>query len=281
MARCPPASAMLSAMIETIRPRTAAVPRLAVLDFDGTLSLVRAGWQQVMCAVMLEALLPHARGEAPAALAALAEQAIDRLTGQATLVQMAWLADQVAARGGAPEAPELYKARFAARLGDQIGARLATLRAGDLSPGQLLVPGSRALLEALRARGLVLALASGTDRAEVQAEAQALGIAGFFGERIYGPGPHAPGFTKRAVIDRLLAELGLRGQQLLALGDGPIEIADTRAVGGLAVGVAFDEARHAGVDPLKRARLIAAGADLIVDDFQQHGELLATLLDYA
>lgn len=258
-------------------------PRPAIthvlFDFDGTLSLVRSGWQAVMRAMFLEALEPLTPDEPPLALAQQAEAAIDRLTGQATLVQMAWLAEQVAARGGQADPPAAYKARFAARLAGLVVARLEALRTGELSPDQLLVPGARALLEGLRERGVRLALASGTDRAEVLAEAQALGVAGFFGERIYGPGRHAPGFSKRAAIDMLLAEAGLPGGRLLALGDGPVEIADARAVGGVAVGVAFDEARRAGVDPLKRARLIAAGADLIVDDFQQHDDLLEIVLN--
>ena len=266
-------------MIEIIRPRPLAAPRLAVLDFDGTLSLVRSGWQAIMRAMMLEALAPLAHDESPDTLAQQVELAIDDLTGQATIVQMAWLAGQVAARGGRADPPAAYKARFAARLAGLVVARLEALRAGDLSPDQLLVPGARALLEVLRERGVRLALASGTDRAEVLAEAQALGVAGFFGERIYGPGPHAPGFSKRAAIDALLAEAGLPGERLLALGDGPVEIADARAVGGVAVGVVFDEARRAGADPLKRARLIAAGADLVVDDFQQHDDLLEIVMN--
>lgn len=264
-------------MIEIIHSRSLVAPRLAVLDFDGTLSLVRSGWQLAMRAMMLDALEPLARDLLPGALAQQVEAAIDRLTGQATIVQMAWLAAQVDARGGRADSPAAYKARFSARLAGLVAARLAELRAGELPPDQLLVPGARALLEGLRQRGLLLALASGTDRSEVLVEAQALGIAGYFGERIYGPGPHAPGFSKRAVIDQLLAEAGLRGERLLTLGDGPVEIADARAVGGIAVGVALDESRRAGCDPLKRARLIAAGADMIVDGFQQHDDLLAAV----
>ena len=43
------------------------------------------------------------------------------------------------------------------------------------------------------------------------------------------------------------------------------------------MGVASDEVRRFGLNPAKRARLIRAGADLVVPDFSQHGELLALL----
>ncbi len=42
------------------------------------------------------------------------------------------------------------------------------------------------LLDALRARGVKLYLASGTDQADVAAEAEALGYAGLFEGRIFG-----------------------------------------------------------------------------------------------
>jgi beta-phosphoglucomutase-like phosphatase (HAD superfamily) len=141
----------------------------------------------------------------------------------------------------------------------------------------LLVPGSRGLLEELRGRGVLLLLASGTDVANVLRDAAALEIAQYFGAHIYAPGPRSPDFSKRAVIARLLAEEGLSGPELVAFGDGPVEIRETRAVGGLAVGVAFDEALRVGVEPRKRAMLIRAGADLIVPDFSDSTGLLDEL----
>jgi hypothetical protein len=56
-----------------------------------------------------------------------------------------------------------------------------------------------------------------------------------------------------------------------------VEIEDTKRVGGIAVGVATDEARRTGIDEWKRNRLIEAGADLIVPDFREHERLMAFL----
>jgi hypothetical protein len=64
---------------------------------------------------------------------------------------------------------------------------------------------------------------------------------------------------------------------LVMFGDGPVEIRETRRSHGLAIGVASDEVRRFGLNPAKRARLIRAGADLIIPDFSQAPALLRTL----
>jgi len=75
------------------------------------------------------------------------------------------------------------------------------------------------------------------------------------------------------VIERILRENRLAGPELVAFGDGFVEIEDTKAVGGIAVGVASNEATRQGIDDWKRGRLIQAGADLIIPDFREHERL--------
>jgi phosphoglycolate phosphatase len=266
-------------MIEIIRPHPATHPRLAVFDFDGTLSLVRSGWQQVMSELMVEALLQAPRHEAPLKLRRATDDYIARSTGQPTIEQMAWLATAVERRGGAAEHPLEYKRRFESRLRERIDRRLDELHRDEQLPNALLVPGARVLLDALRLRGLPLALISGTDHEAVVQEAGALRIADYFDDRIYGPGPHDPEFSKPTAIARLLAEHKLPGTALVAFGDGPAETAATRAVDGLAVGIALDEAHGHTIDPQKRAALIAAGADMIIPHFEEYERLLELIFD--
>ena len=66
------------------------------------------------------------------------------------------------------------------------------------------------------------------------------------------------------------------GHELLTFGDGYVEIENTAAVGGLAVGVASNEAERQGIDAWKRQRLIEAGAAIIIPDFREY----EVLLDY-
>jgi phosphoglycolate phosphatase-like HAD superfamily hydrolase len=255
--------------------------RSVLFDFDGTLSLIREGWQQVMVPMMVEVLRGLGTGEGEDHLTAVVTEYVDRLTGKQTIYQMIELAEHVKQRGGEPRDPLEYKHEYLDRLWERIKDRVAALKSGAAAPDDLLVPGSRALLAALRARGLTLYLASGTDEKYVLDEARALQVDGFFGDHIHGALDDYKSFSKAIIIDRIIETHALSGPEFLAFGDGYVEIENTRQVGGLAVGVATDEARREGVDQWKRTRLVGAGADVIIPDFREYGRLLAYLLPEA
>jgi len=50
-------------MLETIRAASAAQTRVVLFDFDGTLSLIRSGWMDVMVPMMVEILRDLHTGE--------------------------------------------------------------------------------------------------------------------------------------------------------------------------------------------------------------------------
>ncbi|HPP54740.1 MAG TPA: hypothetical protein PK777_17430, partial [Thermoguttaceae bacterium] len=82
-------------------------------------------------------------------------------------------------------------------------------------------------------------------------------------------------FSKAQVIERILQENQVPGSRLLGFGDGYVEIANVKSVGGTAVAVASDEAGRSGKpDPWKRQRLIGAGADLVIPDYRDWRPLL-------
>jgi hypothetical protein len=56
-----------------------------------------------------------------------------------------------------------------------------------------------------------------------------------------------------------------------------VEIRETRKRGGITIGVASDEKKRFGLNPVKRTRLIKAGADIIIPDFTQTEQLLKLL----
>ena len=266
-------------MLEIITPN---IPRgrirHALFDFDGTLSLIRAGWQDVMIPQMVEWLLETPAHESEAKLYEVVTGFVTRLTGKQTIYQMIQLAEEIQKRGGRPADPLVYKRLYLDRLWEHIKDRVAGLKAGQIVPDDLLVPGSRAMLEALQARGVRCYLASGTDEPYVLDEAAALQITPYFAG-IYGAQDDYKRFSKKLLIERIIAEHNLAGPEFVAFGDGFVEIEDTRRVGGIAVGVASDEINRTGLDEWKRDRLIRAGADLIVPDFREHAALVAYLFD--
>jgi phosphoglycolate phosphatase-like HAD superfamily hydrolase len=251
--------------------------RFALFDFDGTISLIREGWQGVMIPMMVEILLdtPHHASEAE--LTQVVTEFVTRLTGKQTIYQMLQLAEEVKERGGTPLDPLDYKHEYLRRLWTRIGDRVADLKARRKSPDDFIVPGALGLLAALRDRDVTCYLASGTDHPYVLDEAGVLGLPVYFGDHIYGALDDYQSFSKRMVIERILRENRLAGPELVAFGDGFVEIEDTKAVGGIAVGVASNEATRQGIDAWKRERLIQAGADLIIPDFREH-EAMVTFL---
>src|SRR5205823_3725369 len=144
-------------MLEIIHPGASAPDaRVAIFDFDGTLSLIRTGWMNVMVPMMIEVLGELRTGETDEQLRTVIEDFVWRLTGKETLYQMIELAEQVRQRGGTPLDPLRYKRLYLDRLSVVIEHRLAELRSGACSPEKYLVPGAREFLEALKHRGLRL-----------------------------------------------------------------------------------------------------------------------------
>ena len=253
--------------------------RFVLFDFDGTLSLIREGWPQVMIPLMVEVLRATGTSEDDAALTAHVEDFVMRLNGRQTIYQMMHLAEEVKIRGGTPLEPLAYKHEYQARLMRRIQHRLDGLASGQASPDEWTVPGSHAFLARLQERGLKLYLASGTDVAFVRNEVELLGLAPFFGEHIYGALDDYQNFSKKMIIERILNENNLRGEELLGFGDGFVEIEEVKRVGGVAVAVASDEVKRQGIHAWKRDRLVRAGADIVIGDYRQVDWLMRYLFD--
>jgi phosphoglycolate phosphatase len=265
-------------MVENISPGVSARnARVVLFDFDGTLSLIRSGWMKVMVPMMVEILAGLKTGEREEELQAVVEEFVWRLTGKETIYQMIAFAEAVETRGGKPLAPLVYKKMYLDLLWEKISNRVEGLRKGDVDPEKYLVPGSRALLEQLRERGLTMYLASGTDEVYMKEEARLLGITQYFDGGVYGALDDYKSFSKAILIQRILASADYQGNQFLGFGDGYVEIEEVKNVGGVAVGVASEEPACTEVDQWKRLRLIGVGADYIVPNFLCREELVSSL----
>jgi len=251
--------------------------RSVLFDFDGTISLLRQGWQQVMIPMMVQVLAATPRAESEAELERIVTEFVARTTGKQTIYQMIHLAEEVARRGGVPEPPLAYKRLYNDLLMERIRWRIEGVEQGRIEPETMLVPGAKEILAKLRERGCTLYCASGTDETYMRREAELLGVAEYFNGGLYGAIDEYQNFSKKILIQRILRKHELAGRELLAFGDGFVEIENTKQVGGTAVGVASNEATREGIDAWKRRRLIQAGADVIIGDYREHDALLAWL----
>jgi phosphoglycolate phosphatase len=242
--------------------------RAALFDFDGTLSLLREGWPRVMTALMREAA---ERAGVHAPLDNVIESIVVGLNGKPTIVQMNRFVEEITALGGRTGAPADYAAEYQIRLLGMIRERYDAIRSGRATAADWSVPGSDGLLSSLRDRGVLLVLASGTEVTHVRREADLLGLTAYFSEHLYAPTGDDANFSKRAIVERLLRDRGLRGAELIGFGDGVVETEEVRRAGGVAVAVASAEPPDRGLNAWKRDRLVRAGADIVIPDYADHG----------
>lgn len=251
----------------------------AVFDFDGTLSWLRHGWPEMM----LETFGPHLPAGQDIHETGVRKRLLNlvlALNGKPTILQMAAFQQYALSFGTTTPEPEALRAAFQACLDAHIQARSLEIQNAAVAKDAYVVAGARRLLEFLRSRGVRLFVLSSTIEHRVREEAELLGLSAFFEGRIFGSPSNPAGFTKRAVFERILQEEGVQGGQLLALGDGPVEIADAKALGGLAIAVCTDEDVNGSAvsDPFKQEQLLAAGADVAIPDFSEAIGLISPLL---
>jgi len=249
----------------------------AVLDHDGTISTLRQGWEEIMEPVMIQAILGERYKTADETLyhrvRHRVREYIDKSTGIETVKQMQGLVEMVQEFGIIPKEQILnkwgYKKIYNDALMLMVNDRTARFEIGELNLQDFTVKGSVEFLKMLRSKGITLYLASGTDYEDVLNEARVLGYADLFNGGIYGSVKEDPKFSKKMVIEKIMRENNLSGSELLVVGDGPVEMRESRKRDGLALGVASDEVRRYGINYDKRTRLIKAGTHFLVPDFSQ------------
>jgi 3-deoxy-D-manno-octulosonate 8-phosphate phosphatase KdsC-like HAD superfamily phosphatase len=99
----------------------------------------------------------------------------------------------------------------------------------------------------------------------------------YFDGGVFGALDDYKSFSKKILIQQVIAKAECQGDQFLGFGDGYVEIENIKEVGGIAVGVATAEPECLHVDQWKRTRLAGVGADFIIPNFLCHRELLGTL----
>lgn len=264
---------------ELINPNLRRDPfRVALFDFDGTLSLIREGWPRVMVDLMMDRLREQRLIREPEAeCAAHVEAFVMALNGHPTARQMERFAEEVTARCGTPERPGEYLRQYLDRLMAVVRGRWEALEAGRATPAEWVVPNAHGILRRLHEREVPVFVASGTDLAHVAREVELLELTPFVAGRVFAPKDNDPSFRKRDVIARAVAEVGAGPGELIGFGDGVVETQEVKRAGGVAVGVASSEAGVRGVHAGKRETLIAAGADVIIPDYEHAAELVAWL----
>jgi rfaE bifunctional protein kinase chain/domain len=259
--------------------------RHAVFDHDGTISSLRQGWEEIMEPVMMKSILGDQYETIDAGtFHKIGEEVklfIHKTTGIQTIYQMEGLVNLVREFGYVPEDQILdkfqYKQLYNDGLMEMVNKRMEKLVSGELGQEDYTMKGAVAFLHQLKARGVTMYLASGTDAEDVRNEAEMLGYADLFDGGIYGALKDYTKFSKKMIIEKIIRDNNLNGNELAVFGDGPDEIREGRRAGGISIGITSNELQRFGHNPAKRPRLVKAGAQLLIPDFSQYKKLVSLL----
>lgn len=248
-----------------------------IFDFDGTLSWLRSGWPNLMVQLFAE-FLPAEMRDADGVRSQMRRDVL-ALNGKPSIHQMRRFREHALGLNVTTPAPDALLDLYLQRLDKTLQQRIDLVVRHEARREQFVIAGALPILDELRARKMKLIILSGTDEPDVKREAVLLGLQPYFGEHIFGSTPGL-NFSKKQVIDRIMHDEGIQGAHLLSFGDGPVEIEFTKAVGGLAIGVASDERVHGSgvIDEDKREHLLRAGADAIIPDYRSAQPILDTIL---
>ncbi|HDL18580.1 MAG TPA: HAD family hydrolase [Bacteroidetes bacterium] len=253
----------------------------AIFDFDGTISILREGWEKVMEPVMIKSICGAT--EPGREIIEEVRKFIDDTTGIQTILQMEGLVEMVRKHGLVPEKKILdawgYKRIYNKKLMVSVKQRIALLDSGEKTPADFTVAGAVNFCKKMDDRGVMMYLASGTDREDVRNEAQKVAAAQYFKGGIYGAIGTIGEYSKDKVIKEILHTHDLHGSELAVFGDGPVEIRNAKENGAIAVGVASDEVTGSGWKEKKIKRLTRAGCDILIPDFSHGEELLQFLFN--
>lgn len=255
--------------------------KYAIFDFDGTVSILREGWEKIMEPVMVESICGD-HEPTPEIIEEVA-RFIDETTGIQTILQMEGLVRLVKKHGLVPKDKILdakgYKKIYNDRLMVPVNERIAQLENGEKSLQDYTLRGALDFCKKLYERGLTMYLASGTDQHDVRNESEKVTAAQYFQGGIYGAIGSVEEYSKDKVIKQILAENDLHGSELVVFGDGPVEIRNAKNNGAIAVGVASDEVVGHGWNEAKIKRLTNANCDILIPDFSEGDALIKYLFE--
>jgi phosphoglycolate phosphatase len=220
-------------------------PHLIVFDVDGTL----IDSQHLIVAAMETAFAGLGLAPPP----------------RAEILGIVGLSLPNAAAALAPDLSQTELDRLEAGYRDEFMAQRARGGAEAHAP---LYPGARAALERLAADPAVrLGVATGKARRGLDHVLDSLGLEDFFVTT--QTADNHPSKPHPSMLETALRETGLPAERAVMIGDTEFDVLMGKAAGFATIGVAW------GYHP--RARLEAAGADLVIEDFGGLDAALATL----
>ncbi|MDK2952144.1 MAG: hypothetical protein PWQ77_1809 [Kosmotogales bacterium] len=250
---------------------------LIIFDFDGTISLLREGWQPIMSKLMFEKITgeKNISHKLSGKIKNEIKEFISETTGIQTILQMEGLIDLIKRYGFVKteniKSVQEYKNEYTEILKTNVDKRKKE------NYRKYLVSGITEFISVLHEKNITLYMASGTDKKDVIDEAEFLNVKKYFGGNIFGALESYGDFSKKKLVKRLTEENINKFKNMIIIGDGPVEIKVGREYGIYTIGVASNEIKGEGWNVDKYYKLKESGADMLISDFSNYKYLLKKL----
>ncbi|MDD7986930.1 HAD hydrolase-like protein [Lentisphaera marina] len=248
--------------------------KTAIIDFDGTLTRVRCGWDKKMKEFFLDKIFaePANFNETQKQEALRQTDAwIERAPGTTIFQQMSALSEILSTHQIAHQLDELIE-EFDTFSSDWEYARVKELESkGELE--QLMLCGARKFLDDLSDLGYELHLLSGTSHDKLIFECDTLGISRYF-THIQGYQSHLASPYKLESMRKTILDYEYKASHTLIIGDGLTELEAGRELNCPCLGVAICEEDGKSCDHEKLGKLQERGFEQVITNFDKAIALL-------
>ena len=265
-------------MLEVLQIPQISTLKCVVLDYDGTLTTFRRGWEKILHAFASAKICDHedfAAGNKEAAL-----DDIDYFVAHAggsnprqlmsRLIELAkkyLFSVEMDLQSCAEEYVEVFHQAINKRLNK-------CYENGE----SYLIKGTRQMLDFLNQRQIQCYVVTGSAENDVRNELEILQLGHHFCD-VYGATLNTSGRHKEEALADIISLHSYKKCEMLMVGDGSVEIEAACNFGLPSLGIASDE-HNGGLCERKRRHLIDAGAQLIAADYQHFPQMWNTMHEF-
>ena len=247
-----------------------------VLDYDGTLTTLRKGWDVILTDYTLSKANPENlyHPEIESKIKAFTDHAGGTTPKQLMSRLVALIEDLGMVDKSDIESVDFYAREYAAHFTEKINARLK-----DFSENreEFLIRNVREMLDFIKNKKTVNYVVTGSCEIAVSSELKQLEMFGLF-EKVYGASLEMEGNLKLDAMNEILEKHRLDTSEVLVVGDGSTEMRAAKELGLPALGIASNE-HTGGLCDIKREMLAETGAHAIVSDYSNFEEVWDWLHD--
>ena len=242
--------------------------KCVVLDYDGTLTTLRKGWDKILSAYAREKVNPGSLEKIPE----LEEKLLhltDHAGGTTPKQLMSRLVAIIDHFGFVKAAPiDFYAKEYADHFNEQINDRVSNFHIDGES---YVINGVRPMLKFLDEKKTINYVVTGSCTHAVTDELNKLLLDNHF-KRVYGASLETIGNLKEDAIREIMDRHSLNNHEVLIVGDGSTEIKAADTLNLPSIGIASDE-HSGGLCQRKRSNLLDLGAHVIIHDYSDFDKL--------